>query len=270
MRSFKRLLLMATLAFPPVASIAQPLQDSELGWLARQTDVRIPRESRLRPPPERFAAIAADGNFTLPKLQAGDEAQLMNAARRGDIETVRALLKQGANPNIGDYWHDVPLMEAVRRDNLELAQLLLDAGANPNVKGRGYTALGLAAKNGNVRLVEMLLRFDAVPDQKSDDGDTPMHAAALMGHSSVIDTLASARPDLRLFNREGLSALAVAAANGQYEAVNALVSAGAPLEWGDQKFHPPLWWAFSVGDLDMARLLIKLGAAPGQLPVGSL
>ena len=97
-----------------------------------------------------------------------------------------------------------------------------------------------------------------------------MHAAALMGHVGVIEKLSVARPDLRLFNQEGLSPLAVAAANGQYEAVTALVRAGAPLEWGDVKFHPPLWWAFSVGDFDMARLLLKLGAAPGQLPVGSL
>jgi uncharacterized protein len=48
------------------------------------------------------------------------------------------------------------------------------------------------------------------------------------------------------------------------------VRAGAPLDWGDREFHPPLWWAFSVGDFDMARLLLKLGAAPGQLPVGTL
>jgi ankyrin repeat protein len=75
---------------------------------------------------------------------------------------------------------------------------------------------------------------------------------------------------LTLFNREGLSPLAVAAANGQYDAAAALARAGAPLEWGDKKFHPPLWWAFSVGDLDMARLLLKLGAAPGQMPVGTL
>lgn len=265
-----KVVLLLVFALAPGLSIGQPLRDGELGWLIQESDARPPREARLKPPPERFAAIAADGNFTPPKEQAGDEAKLMDAAQRGDIEAVRALLKQGASPNIGDYWRDVPLTAAVRQDNLELAQILLDAGAEPNVKGRGYTSLGLAAKNGNVRLVEMLLRAGAVPDSKSDDGDTPMHAAALMGHPTVIDALAHARPDLRLFNHEGLSALAVAAANGQYEAASALVRAGAPLEWGDKKFHPPLWWAFSVGDLDMARLLLKLGAAPGQLPVGSL
>lgn len=254
----------------PAAGAGQPWTDNELGWLTQEAEKRPSREARLRPPPERFAAIAADGNFVPPSYQLGDEASLMDATRRGDIDAVRKLLKSGANPNMGDYWRDTPLMEAVRQDNLELAQLLLDAGATPNIKGRGYTPLGVAAKNGNVRLVEMLVRAGADPDSKSDDGDTPLHGAALMGHVHVIDALARVRPDMKLFNREGLSALAVAAANGQYEAVTALVRAGAPIEWGDKKYHPPLWWAFSVGDLDMARLLLKLGAAPGQLPVGSL
>lgn len=264
-----KFLLLALLLAPTVWG-GQPWDDAELGWLAQETDARPPREARLRPSPERFAAITADGNFVMPREQAGDEARLMDAARRGDIEAVQALLKSGANPNIGDYWRDVPLMEAVRQDNLELAQMLLDAGATPSIRGRGYTPLGVAAKNGNVRLVEMLLRAGADPDRKNDDGDTPMHGAALMGQARVIEALARARPDMRLFNREGLSPLAVAAANGQYAAASALARAGAPLDWGDKKFHPPLWWAFSVSDLDMARLLLKLGAAPGQLPVGAL
>lgn len=262
--------LIWALAFVPVAACAQPLADGELGWLVQEPDERPPREARLRPPPERFARIAQDGNFVLPLEQRGNEASLMEAARRGDTEAAKALLKAGASPNIGDYWRDTPLVEAARQDNLELAQVLLDAGAVPDAKGRGYTPLGLAAKNGNVRLVEMLLRFGANPDRKSDDGDTPAHAAALMGKPEVIAALARARPDWQLFNREGLSALAVAAANGQYAAAEALVRAGAPLEWGDKKFRPPLWWAFSVADLDMARLLVKLGAQPGHLPVETL
>jgi ankyrin repeat protein len=249
----------------------QPWIDGELRWLSPEAeDERPPREARLRPPPERFKLISADGNFVLPREQRGDEAGLMAAVNKADVEAVRAALKGGANPNIGDYWHDLPLIEAVRQDNIELVQFLLDAGAVANVKGRGYTPLGLAAKNGNVMLVEMLLRAGANPDRKSDDGDTPAHAAALMGYPAVIDALARFKPDLQQFNREGLSPLAVAAANGQYAAVQALVRAGAPLDWGDRKFHTPLWWAFSVGDLDMARLLVRLGAAPGQLPVGTL
>lgn len=260
-----------TLLLASAAWGGQPWVDNELGWLADDADVRPSRETRLRPPPERFAAIAADGNFVVqPGELSGDEARLMDAARRGDIGAVSALLKTGANPNRGDDRGDTPLMEAVRQDNLELTQILLDAGTTPNIKGRGYTPLGVAARNGNARLAEMLLQAGADPDRKSSDGDTPLHSAALMGYPQVIRILARSRPNTKLFNMEGLSPLAVAAANGQYAAAQALIEIGAPADWGDKKRHPPLWWAFSVGDLDMARLLVKLGAALGQLPVGAL
>lgn len=92
----------------------------------------------------------------------------------------------------------------------------------------------------------------------------------MLGHAAVIDALATTKPDMTLFNREGLTPLAVAASNGQYDAARALIRGGAHrLSWATKK-HSPLWWAFSIGDFDMARLLLKSGAAPGQLPVSAL
>ncbi|OZA13790.1 MAG: hypothetical protein B7X94_01860, partial [Hydrogenophilales bacterium 17-62-8] len=92
----------------------QPWDASETGWLTPPNDERPPREQRPYYPPERSALTQADGNFVAPRYQASDEAKLMDAARQGDVEAVRALLKAGANPNIGDYWRDVPLLAAVR------------------------------------------------------------------------------------------------------------------------------------------------------------
>mgnify|MGYP000577796030 CR=1 FL=1 len=262
--------LLLTLMLASTAWGEQPWEANEFGRLMQENAKSLPREARPRHSPERFDIIQADGNYVAPRYQAGDEAKLMQAVRQNDIEAVRTLLKAGANPNIGDYWKDVPLLQAVRQDNLEAVQLLLDQGAIPDIKGRGYTPLGLASKNGNVPLVKMLLRAQADPNRKNDDGDTPLHSAALLGHATVITALASAKPDMALFNREGLTPLAVAASNGQYAAADALIRNGSPLETGDRKSHSPLWWAFSVGDFDMARLLLKHGAAPGQLPIGAL
>lgn len=268
MPSSKPLLL--TLVLASAAWGGPSWEASEFGWLQEENIKFVPRASRPRHPPERFSIIQADGNFVAPRYQAGDEAKLMEAVRQNNVEAVRSLLKAGANPNVGDYWKDAPLLQAVRQDNLEAAQLLLDQGAVPDIKGRGYTPLGIAAKNGNVPLVKMLLRAQADPNRKNDDGDTPLHGATLLGYAEVISALATARPDMAVFNREGLTPLAVAASNSQYAAAEALIRGGSPLELGDKKLHSPLWWAFSTGDFDMARLLLKHGAAPGQLPVGAL
>jgi len=262
--------LISALALVPAAAWSQPLADGELGWLVRESDERPAREARLLPPPERFTLISRDGNFVPPLEQRGEEAKLMDAARRADIPAVRALLKAGANPNIGDIWRDTPLNEAARQENLELAQILLDAGAVPNTKGRGHTPLGLAARNGNVRLVEMLLRAGADPERRGDDGDFPIHGAVRAGHASVVTLLLNARPDLRHFDREGLSPLALASVRGDERIAAMLLDAGAPMEWGDRQQRSPLWWAVYRNQQDMARFLVKRGAKIGTMSVEEL
>ena len=49
--------------------------------------------------------------------------------------------------------------------------------------------LHMAAANGHVDLVELLLRFGADPSRKNEKGNTPLHWAAANGHQSVVDVL---------------------------------------------------------------------------------
>ncbi len=270
MPSSKSILLMVVWAVSMADAIAQPWEANEIDWLLGEPEARPSRDQRVRLTPEHFSGVQADGNFVVPRFQSGDELKLMAAIRANDVAAAQGLLKSGASPNAQDYWRDSPLLEAVRRDNLGMAMLLIDQGAVVNTKGRGYTALGLAAKNGNVQLVSFLLKAGANPDRKNDDGDTPLHSAVLMGYADTVVALVRAHPDMSLFNGEGLTPLALAASTAQYDSALALIRGGASLELGDKKLRPPLWWAFSVGDFDMARLLLKHGAKPGQLPVQAL
>lgn len=258
------------LLFASTAWADQPWDTNEHGWLVRENGRFLSRDERPYYPPEHFAAIQADGNFVPPRYQVGDELKLMEAVRSNNVEAVRVLLKTGPNPNAQDYWRDSPLLIAVRLDNPELVQLLLDAGAKADVSGRGYTALGLAARNGSASVVRLLLQAGADPSRRNDDGDTPLHSAVRMGYVETVAALARARPNFTLFDSEGLAPLALAATTAQYAVAEILIRAGAPLERGNKHLHSPLWLAFAYSDLDMARLLLKHGAAPGKLPVESL
>uniref|UniRef100_A0A1X7T442 Uncharacterized protein n=1 Tax=Amphimedon queenslandica TaxID=400682 RepID=A0A1X7T442_AMPQE len=63
----------------------------------------------------------------------GDIA-LIVSARRGDYETVKVLLDNGADPNIGQEWeYPIPLIKAAIEGHTNVVELLLSKGADPNI-----------------------------------------------------------------------------------------------------------------------------------------
>lgn len=217
------LFCLAMLVFPSLAMAdTYPSSPAEYGWFEPASR---PVE-RAHTPPEHFAEIQAGGNDAAPEYVRGEDADLLNAVGKNDMENVRKLLLNGANPNVRDYWLDSALLRAVRQDNFEMIVLLLEYGANVNVKGRGYTPLGMAAEIGNRPVVKLLLRAGADPDQKNDDGNSPLHVAALMNRMEVAVALLEAQADLTLLNKKRMTPLALAAAEGQGEVVSMLMSWG--------------------------------------------
>jgi uncharacterized protein len=110
------------------------------------------------------AARSADG-FTSLHL----------AAYFGGVETVRALLAAGADP---DADADNPfrvrrLHSAASVGDRESVRALLEAGANPNLRQQGgYTPLHTAAHNDDAELARLLLDHGADPSLRTDDGQT--------------------------------------------------------------------------------------------------
>lgn len=89
--------------------------------------------------------------------------ELHRAVKRQDIDVVRALLKDGADPN-DSALGSTPLMFASKLCNTQVIRLLLDAGADPNRAGPGdWTPLAMAASEGSVRAVALLLKAGADP-----------------------------------------------------------------------------------------------------------
>lgn len=87
----------------------------------------------------------------------GGTTPLMQAVLCGDLETVRLLLRQGADPSIRNEAGATALIWAV--DDPEKTRLLLDAGADVNARsGDGRTPLLIAAERfGNESVVKLLL-----------------------------------------------------------------------------------------------------------------
>jgi hypothetical protein len=86
------------------------------------------------------------------------DKRMVIAAYNRDVETVKNLIDQGANPYACNSGVS-PLCGASEEGHTEIVQTLLEAGVNPNVAdGRGYYPLDRAASNGHVDTVKVLIK----------------------------------------------------------------------------------------------------------------
>jgi len=87
-----------------------------------------------------------------------DEA-LLTAARKGDLEQVKALLAKGANLEAKTRHGVTPLYYAASRGHADVLNYLIEKGANINVEDTFYksNALDFAIQNGNTATAKILV-----------------------------------------------------------------------------------------------------------------
>jgi ankyrin repeat protein len=155
---------------------------------------------------------------------------LADAARSGDREAVRALLKQGADVNEAAGDGVTALHWAARRGDAELASLLLVAGANPGAATRTgrYTALHLAAERGSAPVVKALIAAGANASAATSTGATPLMFAASVGDTATLSAIIDGGADVNAAEAaRGQTALMWAAAANRPDAVKLLIARGA-------------------------------------------
>lgn len=89
--------------------------------------------------------------------------ELFNAARKGDVAAVKALLDRGVDVNTKFRYGATALSYASDKGHLEVVKLLLERKADVNVKDTFYGATPLiwAAEKGHAKIVEALLAAGA-------------------------------------------------------------------------------------------------------------
>jgi ankyrin repeat protein len=187
---------------------------------------------------------------------------LIDAVKKQDVQTVRALLKQKANVNAGEADGFTALHWAAQRNNVQLVELLLAAGASAKVATRyKITPLYLAAVNGNAAIMERLITAGADPNGIAEEGQTMLMTAALTGKADAVRMLLihGAKVDAKE-EYKGQTALMWAAAEGNTGAVDVLLEAGADLKTKSTGGFTPLLFAVRNAHVDTATTLLKHGA----------
>jgi ankyrin repeat protein len=160
---------------------------------------------------------------------------------------------------------DAPVADAAMRGDVDGVRALLRSGADVNAaQGDGMTALHWAAESGSEELAELLTYAGAHLESVTRIGSfTPLHVAGRSGSGPVVRILVARGADVRARTTTGETALHFAAASGSVPAVAALVEAGADVEARERSAgQTPLMFAAASGRDGTVSFLLEAGADP--------
>jgi ankyrin repeat protein len=169
-------------------------------------------------------------------MLAGEaQAQLLDAARRGDVAALRSAIAARAPLDPRDDAKRTPLLIAIDRNNIEAATVLIEAGADINAQAENL--------------------------------DTPWLLAGARGHAGLLRLMIPRRPNLALRNRFGGSALIPACERGHVETVAVLLTSGIDVNHVNNLGWTCLLEIVILGDggprhQEVARLVLAAGADP--------
>jgi hypothetical protein len=189
------------------------------------------------------------------------------AAARGDAAQIKALIADGARPEVRDAYQRTPLHVATYGGHHEAMRALVAAGADPNaLEHDRYDIVTIAAVANDVPTLDVTLALGARAGNVTSRYDgTALIAAAHLGHVEVVRTLIRAGAPLDHVNNLGWTAVIEAIVLGDggprhTETLHALVEAGANVNLADRNGQAPLALARSRGYGAMVGLLLRAGA----------
>ena len=154
--------------------------------------------------------IDAGANVDIVK-QDGLTALMIACEQPGNVNTVRSLLKAGANPNLQSHkygWAAIHFACCKSPDPMNLLALI-ECGASPDIASNaGVTPLMLACTHGFDMIVEILLSLNVLVNARSQFGNTPLIITVDVSKNiNIIQLLLSAGADVYQADRKGNTAL---------------------------------------------------------------
>ncbi len=207
-----------------------------------------------------FLIVVLGGAFGAMRLR---NPSLIKLVDEGNLSAVQHRLEQDSSL-LGQVDREgaEPLIRAVKNGNPKMVDLLLRYGAALDVPDKqGRTALFHAI--GNADMMGRLLEAGAAVNVQDGDGETPLHRAITQRSLGCMELLLGNGADINAADRESNTPLLLAVKTG-FEGYRTLLENGADPNLADQLGHAPIHYAVEKELADVALTLIEEGANPAE------
>uniref|UniRef100_A0A8D8S2F0 Ankyrin repeat domain-containing protein 50 n=1 Tax=Cacopsylla melanoneura TaxID=428564 RepID=A0A8D8S2F0_9HEMI len=173
---------------------------------------------------------------TITMLDASNQSILHKLCAENNINMLKTFLKSCVELDLEleDNHGQTALNVAAHQGFLEAVQILLEAGANINhTDVEGWTSLRSAAWGGHSSVVKLLLDSGADVNCSDMGGRTALRAAAWGGHLEVVKLLLAGRANVNDADSEGRTALIASAYMGHADIVSAILEYDADINQQD-------------------------------------
>ena len=235
--------------------------DTEKAKIYRQVRLRNIQRAQAR-------ATSTKNNASLQGtkedcIETGCLTPLHGAALQGNVESLKAALKKGADIEGFSPNGATPLMLAASKGHHDAIKILLASGANIDATSKeGWTTLMNAVHKQDARTVAQLIRNGADVNHLSPDRWTALAEASSQGQKEIMRMLLQCGADTESRCSHDWTPLMHASYKGDEAAARLLLDAGSNTEVTSGHDETAILLAAAAGYTNIVRMLLMYGCAP--------
>ena len=187
--------------------------------------------------------------------------------RNGAYHVATQLIKNGSSINAKNEDGHTPLHLAAANGHLDIVKILLENSADIDLVDDhimdgtklNRTALHRSICFGHKEVASLLIERGADVNQRDADGFAPLDMAILCDRGDIAETLIQNGADINAADKIGYTALHFAIEDN-IKLVNLLIKHGASVNVGDNNLLRPLHLSAKMGHTEITQILIDNGA----------